>query len=848
MRIPYTWLAEHCDPGLEPAVLAEKMAMTGTEVERVVTVGPESGEGFVTGRVLSVEKHPDADRLNVCRVDTGDDGSGDGGPGRQIVCGAPNVAADQTVVVALPGAVMPGGMKIKKAKLRGVASEGMICSEQELQLGEGADGIMVLEGDAAPGTPATEVLPLGERVLELEVTPNRTDCFGLYGVAREAHAITGAALGPAPWEGGPIGPGIDGADLARDGAGEGPGADGAEEVEDRVAVTVADHRLCPRFTVRGFTGVTVGPSPLWLRARLIAAGQRPINNVVDITNYVMWLTGQPLHAFDLDLVPDGKLDVRPAEPGERVTTLDGVERELTPEMTVIADVNGIASIAGVMGGSVSEVSDATTTVLIESATWNGPDILRTSRDLALRSEASSRYEKQLHPALALRAQAVTARLMVELCGATPMNGTVDVSGPELPARPIRLRAGRVERVLGLPVSQEDQATALETLGFEVDPDGDDLVVGAPPDRYFDVTREIDLVEEVGRVNDLDRRLPATLPSGPGRVGGLSRQQALQRRAEDSMREAGFDEVVGWSFTDPGETGRLRLADPDPRAKVVRLSNPLSEDQSVMRTTLVGSVLDAARRNLSRGADRLVLFESGRVYLPAGEPGPGPLGGDFPGRRRPPVNEPQHLCAVAVGPIDPASWDHQGTAGGFFALKGVLEHLAGSLGVEVSVGSLADAAGQPFLHPGRSGEVLAGGASIGWIGEIHPAIADELDLGAATAFEIALADLLAESPLGEEAYVDFTAFPPVDRDLAVVVPDRVPAADVIAAVEAAGGELLTGTTVFDVYRGDQVGPDEKSLALRLRFRADDRTLSEEEIDPVWQAVIGSLDEVGGSLRG
>ncbi len=315
-----------------------------------------------------------------------------------------------------------------------------------------------------------------------------------------------------------------------------------------------------------------------------------------------------------------------------------------------------------------------------------------------------------------------------------------------------------------------------------------------------------------------------------------------------MREAGFDEIVGWSFTDPGENGRLRLIADDPRNRPVRLSNPLSEDQSVLRTTLVGSVLDAARRNASRGVDRLTLFESGRVYLPAGEPGPGPLGGDFPGERRPPVNEPQHLCAVVVGSIDPSSWDDQGTAGGFFALKGVLEHLAGSLGSEIAVGPMADPAAQPFLHPGRSGEVLVAGSPIGWIGEIHPGIATELDLGATTAFEIALADLLAVSPLGEERYLDFTAFPPVDRDLAVVLPDHVPAEDLLSAVRAAGGELLTGITVFDVYRGDQVGPGEKSLALRLRFRADDRTLDEDEIDPVWQAVIGSLGEVEGTLRG
>lgn len=845
MRIPYSWMAEHCDPGLDPAVLAEKMAMTGTEVERVVTVGPESGDGFVVGRVLSVEKHPDADRLNLCRVDTGDEGTDDGLPGRQIVCGAPNVAAGQSVVVALPGAVMPGGMKIKKAKLRGIASEGMICSEKELELGEGAAGIMVLEGEPAPGRPATDLLPLGERVLELEVTPNRTDCFGLYGVAREAHAITGAALGGAPWDGGEIGPGIGPADLARDGAGE---AGSGEPAAGRIAIEVADHGLCPRFTARAFTGVTVGPSPLWLKARLIAAGQRPINNVVDITNYAMWLTGQPMHAFDLDLVAGARLEVRPARAGERVTTLDGVERELAPEVTVVADGDGPAAIAGVMGGARTEVSDGTTAVLMEAATWNGPDILTTSRDLALRSEASSRFEKQLHPALALRAQAVATRLMVELCGATPLAGTVDVAGPAPEAAPIRLRAGRVERVLGLAVAPDDQEAALATLGFAVERDGDDLLVTPPPDRHFDVTREIDLVEEIGRLSDLDRRLPATLPSGPGRVGGLSRQQALQRRAEDSMREAGFDEIVGWSFTDPGEAGRLRLAEPDPRARAVRLANPLSEEQSVMRTTLVGSVLGAARRNRSRGAARLALFESGRVYLPAGETGPGPLGGDFPGERRPPVNEPQHLCAVTVGPLDPPSWGQAEPAAGFFPLKGVLEHLASGLGVALAVAPPADPAAQPFLHPGRAGDVLVGGRTIGWIGEIHPAVAEELDLGAAAAFEIGLADLLAASPQGEEAYLDFTAFPPVDRDLAVVVAEDVPAARVTAAVEEAGGELLTAVTVFDVYRGEHLDPGEKSLALRLRFRADDRTLGEDEIEPLWGRVLAALDGIGGRLRG
>jgi len=617
-----------------------------------------------------------------------------------------------------------------------------------------------------------------------------------------------------------------------------------------VRIVIEDEDLCPRFTARAYADVKVGPSPLWLKARLIAAGMRPISNVVDITNYVMWLTGQPMHAYDLELVPEGELVVRRAENGEKVAALDGNEYELTDRMVAVADRDGLAGIGGMMGGSVSEVSESTTTVLMEAANWNGPNILKTSRDLGLRSEASSRFEKQLHPDLTLRAQAVASRLMVEICGAVPMAGLVDEGGPAPAAEPIRLRAGRVERILGLEIDTESQIQALEMLGFGVVRDDDDLLVSVPPDRHYDVTREIDLVEEVGRINDLDRNLPATLPSGAGRPGGLSRQQALQRRAEDSLRESGFDEMVGWSFTDPGEAERLRLDGNDPRAKGVKLANPLSEDQSVMRTTLLGSVLAAAQRNLARGADRVALFESGRVYLPAGEFGPGPLGGDFPGKTRPPGNEPHQVCAVAVGPIDPASWQGEPAAADFFALKGVIEHLAAGLGISgVELSVQGGRKTQPFLHPGKSGTVLIWDKEIGWIGEIHPLVAAEYDLEGAVAFEIALGDLLESSPIGEEEYVDFSPYPPVERDLAVVVPEEISASRVIAEIRGAGGHLLNEeVTVFDVYRGEGVDEGEKSLALRLQFQSFERTLSDEEIEPTWQKIIEALEGIGGRLRG
>ncbi|HEY5977054.1 MAG TPA: phenylalanine--tRNA ligase subunit beta, partial [Solirubrobacterales bacterium] len=361
MKVPYSWLCEHCDPGVGAEELAERLAMTGTEVERVTTLGPASTDGFVVGRVLTREEHPDADRLSVCAVDTGD------GADRSIVCGAPNVDAGQTVAVALPGARLPDGTKLRKAKLRGVASEGMILSATELGLGEDSEGIMVLDDGPAPGAPLEEALPLAEPVLELEVTPNRVDCFGVYGVAREVHAISAAPLEEKPWT-------------------EDASANGEGDVADRASVEVHVPDLCPRFTARVFTGVEIGPSPDWLQARLTAAGQRPINNVVDITNYVMLLTAQPLHAFDLDRVPGGKLIVRTAEPGEKMTTLDGVERALDTETVLVCDANGPTSLAGVMGGAHSEVSEATTRVLLEVANWHAPTIQRTSTRLGLRSE------------------------------------------------------------------------------------------------------------------------------------------------------------------------------------------------------------------------------------------------------------------------------------------------------------------------------------------------------------------------------------------------------------------------------------------------------------------------------
>lgn len=816
MRVPWSWMSDYCDTGLEPLELAEKMAMTGTEVERVAQPAIDDPSRFVIGRITTVQPHPDADRLSVCEVD-------DGQSSRTIVCGAPNVAEGQCVVVALPGAVMPDGTEINEATLRGVLSEGMICGPDEVGLGEKTDGILVLEGEVAPGTAATEVLPLDEAVLELEVTPNRPDCLGIYGVAREAHAITGSPLALPPWEGWVPPPG--------------------KATQDLVSVEVEDPADCLRFTARVFTDVEVAESPDWLKAKLTAAGQRPINNVVDVTNYVMLLTGQPLHAFDLDLVPEGELRVRRSKAGEQVTTLDGIERDLPEGTVLVCDRNGPAAIAGIMGGSISEVGPGTKSVLLEVATWDGPGILRTSRELALRSEASARFEKQLHPALCERAQAVAASLLVEVCGANEVPGMVDVSAWEETERTLLLGRGTVERVLGMEVSLDAQAEALERLGFSPKISEAGLEVTVPPDRYFDVTREIDLVEEVARISDLDRNLPATLPSGDDHAGGLSRQQQLQRRAEDAMRENGFDEVVGWSFTSPERIAQLRIEGEDPRGRPTSISNPLSEDQSVMRTTLLISLLEVASHNLSRGIDSVRIFESGRIYLPPGEVGDGLLGGAFPGQQSPPLHEPQVIGALATGDLREASWAAPAIEAGFFPMKGVLEHLAGDLGVPLSVvpGS------ESFLHPGKAGRVETEGRTVGWIGEVHPLVAREFDVPNAVAFEVRLADLVAGSSSGDETFTDIPAFPAIERDLAVVIPIERDSSAVRGVIEEAGGDLLESVMLFDVYTGDQLPEGQRSLAFRLRFRASDGTLSESDVEPHWDSVVEAIESLGGELR-
>jgi phenylalanyl-tRNA synthetase beta chain len=810
MRVPYSWVQSYCDSGLTPGELADRLTMTGTKVEAIHHVGVPDAAQFVVGRVLSAERHPNADRLTVCEVDDGD-GT------RTIVCGAPNVAPGQTVAVARPGAIMPDGSQLGEATLRGVRSSGMILAEDEVGISDDHTEIMVLSNGAAPGTPLREALAITDEVLELEITPNRPDCLAIYGVATEVHAITGRPLAPDPTD---------------------EDAPATPTPNSQLPTLQIDPEICLRFTARAFEDVKIGPSPLWLKQRLTAAGQRPISNVVDITNYVMLVTGQPLHAFDLDKVRGNRIVVRRAQPGERMTTLDGIERELDESMAVVCDAEGPSGIGGVMGGLISEVSDHTTRVLMEAATWVGPNILQTSKKLDLRTEASARFEKQLHPELSMAAQRLAARLMVELCGARMAPDTADAYPEPATPRSVRLRLPRIAKLVGVAIPFDEARAILERLGFEVaEADAETWDVRVPYWRDGDVTREADLIEEIARVHGLDK-VPTTMPARPYAVGRLTAKERLQRRLEDVMRDRGLNEIVGWSFTSPDTLARLRLGE----LPALRLANPLSEDMSVMRPLLLPGLLDAARYNAARGRGDLALFESAHVYRPAGplaaadaERSPG---GSYP------AGERHHLGGLLAGQ-GVAGWRSPAAPVDFFRAKGFVEAVLDS----ARVAWRAEAAERRFLHPGRAATVIAerDERKLGWIGELHPLVAREWDLHGAVAFELDF-DLIAELAPGPARYHGVSPFPAVIEDIAVVVPEDVPAAEVEAAVAEGGGELLARVELFDVYRGEQVGPGNKSLALRVEFQAPDRTLTDDEVAGVRALIEDRIAELGGRLRG
>jgi phenylalanyl-tRNA synthetase beta chain len=785
MKVPVSWLREYVDFDMPVRELGELLSMTGTKVEAIHrSAVPSGGDGFRVGRVLTREQHPNADRLSLTTVDVGE------GEPRQIVCGATNFGPGSTVAVALPGATMPDGTVLRAAKLRGIESDGMMLSERELELSQDQAGLMLLPDDLVPGTPLADVLPIDEVVLEFEITPNRPDCLCVYGVAREVSASLDTPL--ADW------PGTD------------PEPSGGGTVEDHVTARLEAPDLCPRWAGRVFTDVKVGPSPPWLKARIAAAGMRSISNVVDITNYVMLCVGEPTHAFDLDKVAGREIIVRRAADGERVVTLDGQERTLDTDVLVIADAEKPSAIGGLMGSEWSEVSGETTTVLIECANFDGPNIQRTSARLGLRTEGSTRWEKGLDPHLVPGALALASQLMVDLAGATLVPGTIDLHGdlPEPPVVP--LRRERLEHVIGLEYEDAQIERALTRLGYERR-DGGWLV---PTWRASDTTREADLVEEVVRIDGI-WKVPSVMPPHADAVGKLEPDVRLARRVTDVLLGAGLSEAVTIAFTDEGLADRLRLGEGDPERHAVRVANPMGADQALLRTVLFPGLLESARRNLDAGRDRVALFQIGRVVLPA------------PGEELP--RQPVRVSGLIAG-----------NDAGFFDMKGVVEVLERSLHVALEV----SAAGRPYLHPGRSARLGAGGM----LGEVHPLVAETFGIDARVSiFEIDLAEL--DPGPSTRLYHDVITYPAVRQDIAVIVDESVPAATLLAAIREAGGELLAGAEVFDVYRGAQVGEGRQSIAVHLAFQSPDRTLTDADADAVRGRIVDALrEQLGAELRG
>ena len=785
MKVPVSWLREYVDFDMPARELGELLSMTGTKLEAIHSSAvPAGGDGFRVGRVLTREQHPNADRLSLTTVDVGE------GEPRQIVCGATNFGPGSTVAVALPGATMPDGTVLRAAKLRGIESDGMMLSERELELSQEHAGLMLLPDGLTPGTPLAEVLPIDDVVLEFEITPNRPDCLSVYGVAREVSASLDVPL--AGWPG------------------EDPQPSGDGSVGDHVTARLEAPDLCPRWSGRVFTDVRVGPSPPWLKARIAAAGMRSISNVVDITNYVMLCVGEPTHAFDLDKVTGREIIVRRAGDGERVVTLDGQERTLDADVLVIADAEKPSAIGGLMGSEWSEVSDQTTTVLIECANFDGPNIQRSSARLGLRTEGSTRWEKGLDPHLVPRALALASQLMVELAGATLVPGTIDLHGdlPEPPVVP--LRRERLERVTGLEYDDARIERALTRLGYEAR-DGGWLV---PTWRAADTTREADLVEEVVRIDGI-WKVPSVMPPHADAVGKLDPDVRLARRVAEVLLGAGLSEAVTIAFTDEGLAARLRLGDGDPERDAVRIANPMGADQALLRTVLFPGLLESARRNLDAGRDGVALFQIGRVVLPA------------PGEELP--RQPVRVAGLIAG-----------RGAGFFDMKGVVEALERSLLVTLDV----SAAGRPYLHPGRSARLGQSGV----LGEVHPLVAETFGIEAPVSiFEIDL-DELDPGP-ATRLYRDVITYPAVRQDIAVVVDESVPASALLAAIRDAGGELLTAAEVFDVYRGEQVGEGRQSIAVHLAFQAPDRTLTDADADAVRGRIVDALRErLGAELRG
>lgn len=792
MKVTYNWLKEFVDFDLEPQELADLLTMLGLEVEGIEYQG-FGMDDVVVARVLEKGQHPNADKLSLCKIDNGKEIL-------SVVCGASNFKEGDTVVLAQVGSRLPGDFKIKRSKIRGEESCGMLCSEKELGLAEESEGIMLLSDELQPGRPFFEAVGLKDTVFEIGLTPNRADCLSVVGIAREIAAKLGVKVRyqtqVVPEYG--------------------------EPVNSKVSVTIQDAAACPRYAARYISGCKIAPSPAWLVRRLNAIGIRSINNVVDITNLVMIELGHPLHAFDYRHIADGKIIVRMAEEGERFCTLDGQERMLECNDLLVCDNERPVALAGIMGGANSGITDATTEILLESAFFNPPVIRRTSKRLGLHTESSHRFERGADLLIIPRAIDRAASLIAQLAGGSVANGIAD-NFPRPPADvSVSFRPEKANDILGLNLTADKMAELFRNLEFRVQPIDNGRFQVTIPSHRIDIEREIDLIEEICRLNGFNN-VPDRLPLAEVASERAPLHQQLHKFVKNHFVNHGMNEIVSFSFIGPETIGKLRLEEGDPRLDSIRLCNPLALEQSIMRTTLLPGLLEAASRNISFRNLDLRLFEMRRVYQQV-------KGEEMP-------REPLFCAGIICGQRDQDSWCRNPEQVDFFDAKGIAEDLLLQLQIK-EISWLSDNP-EPYYHPGKSCRIVVADTVIGSIGEIHPTVLSNFEIEQPVYFFELDFEKLVKLYDGRKSVIPPSRFPDSTRDLALLIPAEMPSAIILDTVYSSQVKELEEVVIFDLYQGDRIPAGFKSIALRLRYRAADRTLTDEELQTAHGKVVDKL---------
>jgi phenylalanyl-tRNA synthetase beta chain len=803
MLVSLNWLQEFVPIEMTAGELAELLTLSGSEVESCTELGGEL-EMVVVGQITSISPHPNADKLSLCTVDSG-------GTTHRVVCGARNIRPGDKAPLALDGTRLPGGTTIKKSKIRGEVSEGMLCSETELLIGGDQSGVMILPPEAAVGQSLAEALGLKDVILDVGLTPNRPDCLSILGIAREVAAITRTPLRvPAP-----------------------AFSESGEDISRLTSVAIEAPDLCPRYCARVITGVTIGPSPLWMRRRLEACGMRAINNIVDATNYALLEMGQPLHAFDLNLLEGKRIIVKRADAGISFTTLDGKERILPEEALMICDgARRPVALAGIMGGLNSEVSPETKTILLESAYFTPAGILATSRRMGIRTEASQRFEKGVDPEGVIPAMNRAAELMAAGAGGTVSPGIIDNRPlPPQPRPAITVSIARTNRVLGTNFSRDDIRQTLTDLTFTVaDADGDS-VAAVPPTFRVDITEGIDLIEEVARLRGYDsiaETLPAISPLPPAK----DRARAMDRLIRNCLTRQGYNEIMTYSFIAPADLAGLNLPEDDYRRKPLALLNPLTEEQSCMRTTLVPGLLSAAQKNINQKNLNLKLFETGPVFLSEAH------------QKLP--REEKMVAGLLTGLSQEETWNSTAREVDFFDIKGCVETLLREIAVESF--SLAPSPHSPFLRPGRAMDLLLDAQRTGCAGELHPAIAERYGFSQKIyLFEISLAHLLPRFT-EERKFQALPKYPPVYRDIALIIDETISGQRIWDVMHGFKNKFIEEIIIFDYYKGKSIPAGKKSLGYRIKYQSHDHTLTDREVNKWHDELVQVLGrELGAVLR-